>query len=193
LSPLIPKLYYCVRRELAYREAIADFAPGAVSADDIVDSVVMLAYRNAATDHAEEEIDSCLMRLARRYIAAAAARVRAAHPPIHVLYFFELPDAESPDDAATDSSIPATEEMSQTDEMRQQLGEELRGMPAIWRRVLLLRHVDGISGAALAKAVDRPERDLAAILDHAQAFLRERLLEARLPTGGRAPEHASGS
>jgi DNA-directed RNA polymerase specialized sigma24 family protein len=192
LSSLIPKLYYYVRRELAYREAIADFAPGTVSADDIVDAVVMRAYRDAATDDADEEIDSCLMRLARRHIDAAATQVRAGHPPIQVLYFFEPPDAESSDDAATDSSIATTGHMSQTDDLCHQLGDALRGMPAVWRRVLLLRQVHGISGVALARAVDRPERHLAAILDHAQAFLRERLLEVRLPSRSRAPDHVNG-
>jgi len=61
----------------------------------------------------------------------------------------------------------------------------MAGMPRAWRHALRLRHVEGLTGSELAKAMGRPEVETRRIIAHAQEFLRQRLMESGCVAGGR--------
>jgi DNA-directed RNA polymerase specialized sigma24 family protein len=54
----------------------------------------------------------------------------------------------------------------------------LARMPSQWRRALLLRYSEGLTGAALATALHRTPAETERILDNARAFLRQHLEES---------------
>ena len=209
LRELLPRLHRIVQDELAYREAIGDLVPGALIADDVVDAIVLEAYRDLVTNPDDMFVIGRLRRLALGHIDREVARLRVNRErPIHVdprvpkvpprdvtilgeeiLYFFEPDEDLEANDAVPDTLAPAPtpEQQLEGDELRQCLESALNAMPLTWRRALLLRHVDGLAGSAVARAIGRPEREIGALLDHARAYLREQLLSSRYPVPDPAP------
>lgn len=183
LRELLPTLYDIARNEVEYREAAGDLMPGALTTNDVVDGVVPTAYRQLVTDPDQHALASGLRRLAVDHINRELARVKVNGAHAEVLYFFEpgeereagIPIPDEP--VAAVSPAPAAE--APGDDLRQWLERTLTAMPSIWRRALLLRHVDGLTCRAVARAVGRPEREIGAMLDHARAYLRDHLLSSR--------------
>jgi len=54
----------------------------------------------------------------------------------------------------------------------------LAGLPRLWRRALLLRHLDGLAGPRLARALGKSPSEMHRVLDHAQQYVRQRLVES---------------
>jgi DNA-directed RNA polymerase specialized sigma24 family protein len=52
----------------------------------------------------------------------------------------------------------------------------LVGMPAEWRRALLLCHVEDLSAAELARTIGRAEPEIERVLEHAREYLRQKLI-----------------
>lgn len=174
LCSVLPSLFHFVRGQLAYREALADLAPGALAAEEVIDQVVLRAYMASTTaEHAD--IAATVRQLA---IEQIAARVSKGTPEDRrrILYFFE-PNG----DGVTTSSEPATgpDGHAEHDVVRRAFENTLAGMPAVWRQVMLLHHVDGLVASAVARVVGRSESDVRRMVDHACAYLREQLFEAR--------------
>ena len=46
------------------------------------------------------------------------------------------------------------------------------------RRALLLRHLDGLAGPRLARALGKSPSEIRRVLDHAQKYVRQRLMES---------------
>jgi DNA-directed RNA polymerase specialized sigma24 family protein len=203
LCQLLPGLYYFVRREVAYREAVADVPPGAVQPDEVVDRVLMAAYQELIPAADDGEISTIVRRLTVQQInqqirngngmapgietAESAARASSGYGnalPGCVLYFFEAEsDAETTADPEQATSQP---EHARDGDLREALEQACSGMPRAWRRAMLLRHVNALSGEALARAVGRPEEEVSRMVEHARAYLREQLLDARASGRSRA-------
>jgi len=82
------------------------------------------------------------------------------------------------EDIVPDLTVPTPEQETEAAELRRCVDEALAELPSAWRRAVLLRHVNGLAGAALARAVGRPEAETDRMLDHARAYLRQRLVES---------------
>lgn len=177
LSCVLPSLYYFVRRQLAYREAVADLAPGALPTEEVIDHVVVRAYMTSTTAE-DDDIALTVRRLAIEEIHARVSQGIPEHRPT-ILYFFES-NSDGVSERAT-SSGPASrpEGPAEHDAVRRSFERALAGMPAAWRQVMVLHHVDGLAAAAVARAVGRSESDVLRMMGHACAYLREQLLEAR--------------
>jgi hypothetical protein len=187
LRQLLPRLYFIVRDELAYREAVGDLVPGALVAGDVVDAVVLAAYRELVDDPDAIGVPDRIRRVALGHIDREVTRLRGngaqrIQVEQDILYFFE-PDEDLDGEDVVSQPVPAPAPMPvqqpEADELRPCLERVLKAMPPVWRRALLLRHVDGLTGPAVARAVGRPEREIGALLDHARAYLREYLLSSR--------------
>ena len=63
-------------------------------------------------------------------------------------------------------------------ELREALGKAIDALPADAKRTLLLREVDGLSYAEIAKALDIPKGTVMSRLHHARRRVRELLIEA---------------
>jgi DNA-directed RNA polymerase specialized sigma24 family protein len=194
LRHVVPLLCDLVERELAYREAAGDVIPGALTVDEVVDAAVVAGYRDVLTDTSEQHLTTQLRRLALRQIECEVGRLRGdrntgpgtgaapetpAIEPVatlrhHILYFFE-PD----EDVTPEPHRPTADEDGETEDLRRCLEHAFKSMPPAWRRAIFSRHIDGLSGPALARAVGRPPEQIEGLIDHARAFLREQLIEAR--------------
>ena len=94
------------------------------------------------------------------------------------LDFYEPDEDLKLEDVLPDLEIPTPEDVAATRELRDCIGAALKGLPREWRRAVLLRYVEGLHGARLAKALGKTPPEAHRLLDHARHDLRQRLLEA---------------
>ena len=202
MSQHLSSLYDVVRHELGYLQAVGDLPPGELTPEEVVDAVLPRAYREFLEDPAPtgRKIKSRLIELAREHLHAEVQRLKGWHrrtpvrteanfpdtPPREwvstlgdeVLDFHEPDEDLKVEDVIPDMEIATPEEETATRELQSCVDAALAGLPRQWRRALLLRHVDGLAGAELAKAIGRPEAETERILAQASGYLRQRLLES---------------
>lgn len=200
VGPHLERLRRFVGQELAYFQAVGILGKGELTTDDVVDAVLLSAYREFVKDRGVPEIRrSWLMRLAIKQIESevrrlASERGRTVHieddvpdtPPAEavstlgeeILYFYEPDEDLKLEDVIADLDVPSPEEKAATEELRQCVNAALTAMPKEWRRVLLLRHVDGLTGAELAATVGTTKAQVKRLLESAREDLRRRLLES---------------
>lgn len=202
-------LYHYVRHQLAYLQSVGDLLPDELTPEDVVDAVLLRAYREFVNDPPERKIRSWLIRLAREHLTAEVRRLRGERertvhieedipetPPEEyvstlgeeILYFHEPEEDLKLEDVIPDLKVPTPEQEAERAELRRCLEAALAGMPRTWRRALLLRHAAGLSGPALARALRKPPPDVERMLVTARAYLRQRLVES----GCRFTEAESG-
>lgn len=199
ISQHLNKLYDLVRKELASSKAEGDLMSGELTAEDIVDEVLLTAYRQFAKGPRERRIGDWLMKLAKERLAAETGRLRSEHrrtvhteedipetPPKEevstlgdeILDFYEPDEDLKLEDIIPDISVPSPEEEAEREELRLCVSFAFSGMPRQWRQALLLRHEEGLDTAELAKAMGKPVPEIQRILEHARFYLQEKLEEA---------------
>jgi RNA polymerase sigma factor (sigma-70 family) len=199
----LPRLHHVVRHELARLQATGDVPADEPTADDVVDAVLLRAYREFIRNAPERKIMSWLLRLTREHLAVEVARLNAWRlrtpvrleadapdtPPAEwvstlgdeILDSHEADEDLKVEDVIPDIRVPTPEQVAETRELRRCVNMALAGMPDVWRRALLHRHLDGLDDAGLARALGRSPAEIRRVLDHARECLRERLAEAGCP------------
>jgi len=199
MSKHLKQLYHFVRQEIGCFEAVGDLVTGEVTAEDVVDAVVLRAYREFVTEPSGRRVRGWLIRLAREQLETEVRRLKeerersvqieedlAETPPQEevstlgeeILYFYEPEEDLKLEDVIPDLAVPTPEQEMETRELRSCVKASLTHMPREWRRTLMLHHIEGFEGAELAEAVGRPESELQHMLEQARNYLRERLVEA---------------
>ena len=193
-------LHHFVRHELRYLEAVGDLAPGTVTPDDVVDAVLLYAHRQFVKHPPDERLRGWLVRLAREHLDSEVKRFASERQrtPAHIeddvpetspaeavstlgdeiLDFYEPDEDLKLEDIIPDLDAQSPEEEAARSELRQCVDVALAGMPRQWRRALLLRYTEGLTGAALAMALHRTPAETERILDNARAVLRQHLVES---------------
>jgi RNA polymerase sigma factor (sigma-70 family) len=192
-------LYRYARHLLKYYEATGDLPPGSLNVEDVVDAVVLLAYRELASEHGRSSIPKKLMQLARAYVESEVRRMNVRReymvskeehvPPTppqewvselgeEIFEFFEPDEYLRIEDVAPDLDVPTPEEEVDREETQRCVDAALATMPEEWRRALALRYIRGIKGAALAAALGKTAPEVNRILEHARQYLRGRLIES---------------
>lgn len=193
-------LYRFVRHQLAYYESVGDLIPGEVAPEDVVDTVLLLAYREFVKEPREREIGPWLNELATKHLESAvnrskAARSRVVHleedipetPPAEavstlgeeVLDFYQPDEDLKLGDIFPDVDMATPEEfVAAKEELLRCVNTALAGMPRQWRRALRLRHAKGLTEAELAEVLDKAEPEIERILEYARQHLRQRLVES---------------
>jgi RNA polymerase sigma factor (sigma-70 family) len=193
-------LDHVLRHEIAYLESVGTLLPRELRPEEVVDATLVRACREFVERPPEGKIKRWLLALAKQQLAAEVARlkgwrdrtpVRLEHdvpetPPTEqvsrlgeeILDFHEPDEDLKVEDVLPDLEAPSPEEEIARQEMRWCVSAALAGMPEEWRRLLLLRHVEGLGGAALARAAGKSPADVRRILGHAIPYLRQRLLES---------------
>ncbi|HEX9444365.1 MAG TPA: sigma-70 family RNA polymerase sigma factor [Candidatus Binatia bacterium] len=195
----LKELYAFVRRQLSYRESLGDLAPGELAVEDVVDAALIRAYREYAKQPPGDDLADRLKRLAARQIENEIRRLRpererAVHveedvpetPPEEevrdlgegILYFYQPDEDLKAEDVLPDLRVPTPEQAAEALELRECFRKALAALPRDWREALRLRYVVGLSGASLAKALRRSERESERIVEEAAHYLRQRLLES---------------
>ena len=200
ISQHLKNLYHFVRHQIAYFQASGDLLPGELTAEEVVDAVILRAYRAFAKNPREGKIKAWLIQLAREHLQAEVKRWKSWRnrtpartgtdipdvPPEEWvttlgeerLDFYEPDEDLKLEDVLPDLELPTPEDEAETREVQACVSAALAGLPGEWRRALLLRHVDGLAGSQLAQAIGKPEPEVQRILEHAGGYLRERLLES---------------
>jgi RNA polymerase sigma factor (sigma-70 family) len=192
-------LHHFVRHQLAYFQAVGDLLPDELTAEDVVDAVLLRAYGEFVKDPTPQKIRSWLVQLARQHLETEVQRLKSRRdrtvrteqdipetPPTEavstlgdeILDFYEPDEDLKLEDVIPDLEIPTPDEVAETEELRWCVNAALAGMPKEWRRALLLHHVEGLRDADLARAIGKPQPEIRRILDRARHYLRQRLVES---------------
>jgi len=192
-------LYEFVRHQVAYFESLGDLIRGELTPEEVVDAVLVRAYREFVKEPAGREIGSWLSRLATEQLQAEVKRLKSKRdrtihieedipetPPVEavttlgdeILDFYQPDEDLKLEDVFPDIKVPTPEETAQIKELWLCVNRGLAGLPKEWRTALLLRHAEGVGDGQIAKALGKPEPEIARMLEQARAYLRQRLLES---------------
>jgi RNA polymerase sigma factor (sigma-70 family) len=196
----LDNLQHFVRHQLAYAQAVGDLRPGELDTEDVVDAILLRAYREFVKTPPAAPLRRWLFGLAREQVATEIQRqkawrertpLRTEHdvpetPPEEavstlgdeILDFYEPDEDLKLEDIIPDLDAQSPEEEAARSELRQCVDVALAGLPREWRRALLLRYTEGLTGAALATALHRTPAETERILDNARAVLRQHLVES---------------
>jgi len=196
VEPHLDRLYDFIRRELAVRRLSGELSPRGVSAEEVLDAVVLEACTGEKPD--DEPVDRWLLRLATARIDAEVRRERAARrgevrieekvPPTppelwvstlgeEILDFYEPEEKLRLEDLLPDGDVPTPEDAAARREIRRWLDRVLAALPAAWRLAFVLHHAEGLSEREVARVLGAPEADVRSMLEHARDFIQERVRE----------------
>jgi RNA polymerase sigma factor (sigma-70 family) len=199
VSPQLNGLYQFVRHELARFQAVGDLMEDELTPEDVVDAALLRAYREFVKDPAGRDMRAWLIQLATEQLEAEVKRSksqrdRTVHieddipetPPTEavstlgdeILDFYQPDEDLKLEDIIPDVEVPSPEQEAETEELRQCVNLALAEMPREWRRALLLRHVEGLASAELARTIGRAEPEIEDILGSARQYLRQKLIES---------------
>ena len=77
----LKELYRFVRHQLAYSESVGDLIPGELSPEEVVDEVLLRAYREFVKNPTQREMRAWLLQLARKQLAAASQTLESGAQP----------------------------------------------------------------------------------------------------------------
>jgi RNA polymerase sigma factor (sigma-70 family) len=196
----LPSLYHFVRHQVAYFEAVGDLKPGELAPEEVVDAVVGRAYKEYPSAPSGRALRRRLIQLAREQLRDEVARIKAwrRRTPVHteddvpetppeqavrslgdeILDFYEPDEDLKVEDVIEDLDVETPEEVAATHELQSCVDAALAGLPEEWRRAVTLYHVEGLSGDELARALGKSRSESEHLLEHARAYLRQRLTES---------------
>jgi RNA polymerase sigma factor (sigma-70 family) len=196
----LPRLYEWVRHQLAYFESVGDLRQGELTAEDVVDTVILRAYGDFVRAPASRDFGAWLVQLASEQLRLETERLKSEReqtvpieedipetPPSEavstlgeeILEFYQPDEDLKLEDIFPDEEIATPEEfVAAKEESLKRVNAALAGMPREWRLTLRLRYAEQLTGAALAEALDQSEPEVERILEHAREHLRQSLVEA---------------
>jgi RNA polymerase sigma factor (sigma-70 family) len=194
------RLYECVRHQLAYAESVGDLTPRELTPEDVVDAVMLRAYREFVKQPAGRQMGSWLTELANEQIQKEIRRRKSERrstvpieadipetPPAEEvatlgeeIFEFYQPDEDLKlEDIFPEADVSTPEEWAAArEELLRCVNAALAGMPSEWRRALRLRHTQGLTSEELAEALDKDEPEIERILEYARQHLREQLMHS---------------
>ena len=193
-------LYDHVRHQIAYFESTGDLVAGEVNVEDVVDTVLLRAFREFSKGAAGREIGSWLIELADQQLGREVRRSKAERrthvhiekdipevPPVEEvktlgeeIFEYYQPDEDLKlEDIFPDMDVSSPEDfVAAKEELLRCINAALAGMPHEWRRALRLRHTEGLSSEELSEALDKDEPEIEQILEYAREHLRQSLIES---------------
>jgi RNA polymerase sigma factor (sigma-70 family) len=196
----LARLYEWVRHQLAYLEAVGDLAKGELTAEEVVDTVILRAYGDFVRAPDARDLASWLVQLASEQLRIEIDRLKSEReqtvrieenvpetPPHEavstigeeILEFYQPDEDLKLEDIFPDEEISTPEEfVAAKEDLLERVNAALAGMPREWRLTLRLRYAVGLAGAELAEALDRPEPEIERNLEYARQHLRQSLVEA---------------
>jgi len=190
-------LYNFARREIAYLTATGDLLPGQISPDDVVDSVMVRAYEQQAERPSHLEIDPWLRKLALDVLNEQVAKqlpsndLTSLENPVgsevdedeQQLYEFYQPDEVLKlEDLVATPEASSPEQAAERHELALRTQQALAWLPRLWRQVVVLGTIEGMSDEAIAGVLDIPQEMVATLREFAEAYLREKLRDSGFTT-----------
>jgi RNA polymerase sigma factor (sigma-70 family) len=195
-----------VRHALAAAETAGELTPDELTTGDVVDDVILRAYREFARTPEVQQVGNRLRQLAKERIRSEIRRRRwerehlihveqdvpetspaeeAAQLGDELLHFYQPHENLKVEDVVQDpgAAVPGDDPGDEQRELRRCVDLAMAELPRLWRRMLVLRHVRRLTSARVASALHLPEAEISAMAGHALAFLRQRLIESGCRVG----------
>ena len=190
----IPQLQRVVKHELTYVRAKGDLPPDYPRIEDIVDETLARAFKLLRERNPEISIEAWLVQIAIGVIAEEIARFRSEEgmdglekgfSPLEFIPEDEIFEYYQPDEMLTIEDLAAAgpytsipEEPIEHRERRLYLYRLLSLLPTKWRQAINLVFLEEMPKEQVAKILGTDEHNLETWLANAEAFLREKMLEA---------------
>jgi RNA polymerase sigma factor (sigma-70 family) len=193
-------LYAFVRRQLAYYQSLGDLLPGELEPEDVVDAVILRAYRTFSKELAGPDLGDRLIRLAADQLRKEVRRLkfereRSVHleedipetPPEEesltlgeeILEFYQPDEDLKLEDIFPDYKVPTPDEaVEMKEELLRCVNAALAAMPKEWRRAFRLRHAEGLTEEDIAENLEKTLPEIRRILRVAAERLKDKLIEA---------------
>jgi RNA polymerase sigma factor (sigma-70 family) len=195
-----------VRHALAATEAAGELTPDELTTEDVVDDVILRAYREFAGNPAGQQVGNRLRQLAKERIRSEVKRRQwerehlihieqdvpetspaeeAAQLGDELLHFYQPHEDLNVEDVLQDpaAASPDDDPEDERRELRRCVDLALAELPRLWLQMLVLRHVQRLTSARVAHVLHLPEAEVSRTAGHALAFLRQRLLESGCRVG----------
>ncbi|HUK23952.1 MAG TPA: hypothetical protein VLV49_05180 [Terriglobales bacterium] len=177
-----------VERELFFREAAGQVAPGSIAQEEVVDEAVVQALGDGAQKPVRLAVEPWLYRLALHAMDDFAARGEEAEPEIHLEESVRRPNVRAsdepqlqfhqPDESFTEETVIADrrastpEDIAYSDEMLRLVYLALGGAGRADREAFMLHTLEGFSLEEVAAITDRPAEEIHASIAAARQHLR---------------------
>jgi RNA polymerase sigma factor (sigma-70 family) len=195
------RLFEFVRRQVAYFESVGDLIPGELAAEEVVDAVLLRAYRDFVREPVERPpMEDWLIQLATKQLQAEIRRRKSERrttvhleedapetPPLEevstlgeeILEFYQPDEDFKLEDFFPEADVSTPEDWAAAkEELLNCVNASLAGMPREWRRALRLHHAGGLTLAELAEALQKSEPEIERVLEYARRHLRQSLRDA---------------
>ena len=192
-----------VRHALAATE---ELTPDELTTEDVVDDVILRAYREFARKPEGQQVGNRLRQLAKERIRSEIRRRRwerehlihieqdvpetspaeeAAQLGDELLHFYQPHEDLTVEDVVQDpaGAVPGDDSDDEQRQLRRCVDLALAELPRLWRRMLVLRHMKRLTNGRIARVLHLPEAEVSRTAVHALAFLRQRLLESGCSVG----------
>jgi RNA polymerase sigma factor (sigma-70 family) len=188
-------LYGFVQRELLYLESTGALAPGQLSAEELVDTVVLRGLEAFEQRPHRLTVSQWLISLALQVLTEEAERLRreravetlslegpppqpAEEPTYQDEERFDYWEPEERlrlEDLVPLEDAPTPEQAQVRRDMQLALQRAIAVLPRVWRQAVVLTALEGLAPGPAAEVLGINERALQESLAHAYAFLREKL------------------
>lgn len=193
-------LYEFVRHQLAYFESSGDLAGGELTAEDVIDTVLVRAYREFVKAPGERDIGKWLTELANEHLQREVRRLQAERrrhlpiekdipevPPVEevktlgeeILDFYQPDEDLKLEDIFPEYDVSTPEDfVAAKEELVQCINAALGAMPEEWRKAFNLRHRGHLTLEELGEVLDKNAAQIADMLEYARRHLRQHLTES---------------
>jgi RNA polymerase sigma factor (sigma-70 family) len=195
----LSRLERFVERELYFREAAEQIAPGSISKDEVVDEAIVHALGDGADKPERLSLEPWLYRLAIHAIGDLAARSQDSLFSVHLEESARRPNVRAsdepelqfhqPDETLTGESVIADrrlstpEEIAYSDEMVTLVQLALDGAGRAEREAFILHAIEGFSVEEISAITDRKSDEVRSSVALAREHLRRSPPLANRPPG----------
>lgn len=204
IQPHLENFNKFVRGEIEYQLATGDLKTDELTPEDVVDSVVLLAFEEYQKNPPKLPLDRWLVMLAMKYIRNEIRRFRQDRENfVHLeedipetpreeevvtlgeetLDFYQPDEDLQMEDVVADPTAETPEQIAESREaLLQFVGQSLTELPRAWRDAFILTRVQGFSTAEIAEIFDQPEKKVKQNLQQAENALKKKLIDSRSNT-----------
>lgn len=211
-APHLNRLSEFVRHMLALLEANGDLAEGELEPDEVVDTVLLRAYREFAAGRGPDNVESWMEGLATEHMGAQSRRSQQERerlvsieedipeiPPTEevstlgeeTLDFYQPDEDLKVEDVIPDVEVPPPDQPAELRELRRCVRTQIRSLPREWRQMLQLHFVEDLPITEIARIFEVSEPDISQSLENARQQLRRALVQAGCSFNSRAGAESS--
>jgi RNA polymerase sigma-70 factor (ECF subfamily) len=174
------QLYNFVRREIAYCMADGQLPRDGIAVEDVVDEVIVRAWREFSEETAPRAFRARLIHLALEQLATEIRRAREEAGRV-VLGPADVVETEDEVLPLVDDLTP--EQIAESREMGRFITRTLNSLPAEWRRVFVLHDIEDLPLTDVARITGLSRPAVRRALEQAREYLRQRLIETGFAPG----------